>query len=109
MDAGQLDRRITLERQGAETDDGYTTVPGEWGTLAEVWAKLMPMSGAERLAALQNAAFANCRFQIRKSTQVADLNAKDRLVFENVAYDIANVRPEGRAFLVIDAVARNDG
>jgi SPP1 family predicted phage head-tail adaptor len=108
MDAGQLDRRITLQR-ATETDNGYATVQSAWVDLASVWAKLMPMSGAERLAALENAAFANARFLIRKSTDVADLNAKDRLVYGSVNYDIANVREEGRGFLVIDAVARNDG
>jgi SPP1 family predicted phage head-tail adaptor len=95
MDAGELDRKITLQRQGADFDNGLGTEPGEWATLASVWAKLMPMSGAERLAALENAAFASVRFLIRKSS--------------DVAHNIVNVREDGRAFLVIDAVARGDG
>jgi SPP1 family predicted phage head-tail adaptor len=109
MDAGELDRKITLQRQGADFDNGLGTEPGEWATLASVWAKLMPMSGAERLAALENAAFASVRFLIRKSSDVEDLNAKDRLLFNTVAHNIVNVREDGRAFLVIDAVARGDG
>lgn len=104
MDAGELDRRITLQRV-SETDDGYGTVAGAWNDIATVWAKLMPMSGAERLAALQNQAHANTRFKIRKSSDVEDLNPKDRLLFDDTAYDIASVRLEGRGFLVIDAVA----
>ena len=107
MDAGELDRRITLQR-ASETEDGYGTVTGDWADIATVWAKLMPMSGAERLAASENAAFANVRFKIRKSSDVSDLNAKDRLVFDSVTHNIANVRQEGRSFLVIDAVARAD-
>lgn len=108
MDAGELDRRITLQR-ASETDDGFTTAQGDWSDLATVWAKLMPMSGAERLAASENAAFANVRFKIRKSTDVADVSSKDRLVFDSLMHNIVNVRPDGRAWLVIDAVARNDG
>lgn len=109
MDAGELDRRIVLWR-APEIDDGFQKRL-DWDNaapIATVWAKLMPMSGAERLAASENAAFANVRFKIRKSSDVADLNAKDRLVFDSVTHNIANVRPEGRAFIVIDAVARND-
>lgn len=112
MDAGQLDRKITLQRQGADVDNGLGTEPGEWATLATVCARLMPMSGAERLAALENAAFASARFMIRKSSDVEDLNAKDRIEYpvgSEAYHNIVNVREEGRAFLVIDAVARGDG
>ena len=111
MDAGELDRRITLQRQGAETDDGYTTLPGAWEDLADVWAKLMPLAGAEKVAALENAGSARRKFKVRKSTAIADLNAKDRIEYpigsENY-HDIVDVAPLGRAFLIIDAVARND-
>jgi SPP1 family predicted phage head-tail adaptor len=108
MDAGKLDRRVTLQRQGAETDNGFGTVPGAWATLATVWAEMVPMSGSERIAAAENAALANVRFRIRKSVPVADLNAKDQLVFGGLTHDIANVRLDGRAYLIIDAVARGD-
>lgn len=108
MDAGELDRRITLQR-AAETDNGYGTVTDSWTDIATVWAKLMPLSGAERLAAAENAAFANARFKIRKSSDVSDLTSADRLIFDDLTHNITNVRQDGRAFLVIDAVARNDG
>jgi SPP1 family predicted phage head-tail adaptor len=107
MDAGEFDRRITLQRK-TEIDDGLATVAGAWADIACVWAKLIPMSGKEILAAAENAAFANARFKIRRGSQWSDLNASDRLMFEDKAHDIVSVRSEGRGFYLIDAVARGD-
>lgn len=108
MNAGELDRRITLQRL-TETDDGYGTVASGWNTLATVWAKLMPILGAEKLQALENAGTARRKFKIRRSPTVVDLNAKDRLVYNDVNHDIADVSEMDRDFLIIDATVRNDG
>jgi SPP1 family predicted phage head-tail adaptor len=107
MDAGEFDRRILLQRR-TELDDGLATVPGGWSDIATVWAKLIPMSGKEILAAAENAAFANVRFKIRRDSNWSDLNATDQLMFEDKAHDIVSVRSEGRGFYLIDAVARGD-
>jgi SPP1 family predicted phage head-tail adaptor len=107
MDAGEFDRRITLQRK-TELDNGYETEVSGWSDIATVWAKLIPMSGKEILAAAENAAFANVRFKIRRDTIWSDLNATNRLMFEDEAHDIVSVRSEGRGFFLIDAVARGD-
>ena len=114
MDAGEFDRRILLQRK-VEFDDGLSTVTEGWSDIANVWAKLIPMSGKEILAAAENAAFANARFKIRNDSLWSDLNATDRLLFgtsaqhpEGVPHDIVSVRSEGRGFFLIDAVARGD-
>jgi SPP1 family predicted phage head-tail adaptor len=107
MDAGEFDRRITLQRK-VEADDGFATVTEGWSDIATVWAKLIPMSGKEILAAAENAAFANARFKIRRDSIWSDLNATDRLMFEEKAHDLISVRSEGRGFYLIDAVARGD-
>jgi SPP1 family predicted phage head-tail adaptor len=101
MDAGEFDRRITLRRK-VEADNGYSTV------LATVWAKMVPMSGKEILAAAENAAFANVRFKIRRDSLWSDLNATNRIMFEDREHDIVSVRSEGRGFFLIDAVVRGD-
>ena len=108
MDAGELDRRITLQRL-SETDDGFGTVASSWSTLATVWAKLMPVLGQEKLQALETTGTARRKFKIRKSSDVADLSAKDRLVYGGDNHDIWDVSELGREFLVIDAMVRNDG
>ena len=108
MSAGEFDRKLTLQRK-TTADDGYSTVATDWEDIATVWAKLIPMSGKEMLAAAENAAFANVRFKIRRDSLWSDLNASDRLLFETKPHDIVSVRQEGRGFYLIDAVARGDG
>lgn len=107
MDAGELDRRITLQRL-TETDDGYGTVADSWADLATVWAKLMPVLGAEKLAAQEVGGTARRKFKIRRSSAVTDLTAKDRVVYSGVNHDIWDVSEMGRDFLIIDAMVRND-
>ena len=107
MDAGQLDRRVTLER-ATEADDGYATSVSGWQPVASVWAKLVPISGAEMIAAGETAAFNRIRLKIRRDSQWSDLNATDRLTFDDKAYNILSVRSEGRAYYLIDAVVRGE-
>jgi SPP1 family predicted phage head-tail adaptor len=107
MDAGQLDRRVTLER-ATETDDGYATEVSGWQTIASVWAKLVPISGAEMVAAGETAAFNRVRLKIRRDSLWSDLNSADRLTFEDRNYNILSVRSEGRSFYLIDAAVRGD-
>lgn len=107
MDAGQFDRRIVLQR-AVTVDDGLTTVISGWEPLATVWAKYIPISGAEMLAAGETASFNRVRFKIRNDSLWSDLNATDRLTFDDKEYNIDAVRSEGRGFFLIDAVARGE-
>lgn len=108
MDAGQLDRRITLQRM-TEIDDGYATSPSTWETLATVWAQLMPLSSVERAAAGENAAFGKATFRIRRDSSWSDLNATDRVQYDGRSFNILGVREDGRGFYMVDCVARGDG
>ena len=109
MRAGELDRRITLQRQGAAVDDGYTSKAGVFAELATVWAKLMPLSGAERAAAGELNASAKVTFMVRRQPALDSLNAKDRLLYNGRVHDILFVRELGREGLLIDTAARADG
>jgi head-tail adaptor len=100
--------RITLQRRGAETDDGFTKRPGTWQPLAAVWAELLPLWLSEYAAAGETAAFQRARFKILKDSRWADLNAKDGLIADR-EYDILGVSEAQRGWLMIDAVARGDG
>ena len=103
----ELDRRIAIER-ATLTDDGFGKVHA-WTPLATVWAKSMPLSDGERWRAGSIGATATHRFRIRYSSQVADLNPKDRLVFEGRVFDITGVKELGRREgLEITASARAD-
>ena len=106
MRAGNLDRKITLQRF-SETRDAYNAPVLSWATLAIVWAAFEPVSDGERLRADEVAASATARFRIRYSTTVDGLNPKDRVLYEAVVFDILHVKPMGRRVgLEITARAR---
>lgn len=109
MQAGNLDRKVTLERF-TTTRDVYNAPVQNWTTLATVSAAFEPLSDGERFRASETGATATARFRIRYSTTVASLNAKDRLTFEGTAYAILHVKQLGRRNgIEITATARADG
>lgn len=108
MQAGNLDRRIVLQRFTSTRDD-YNEEVRTWTTLATRSASYEPLSDGERLRASEVGATASARFVIRHSTAVADLDPKDRLVFDGVTYAILHVKELGRREgIEITAVARAD-
>lgn len=109
MDAGQLDRRITLQRQAVATDDGFTTLPGDFEELAVVWARFIPLTGAERAQASQTQAFGKANWEIRKDTLWADLNANDRIVdSDGRVFNILNVTFPRREWMFVESIAPSD-
>lgn len=111
MDAGDFDRRITLQRLGVAVDDGFTKTPGAWGTLAIVWAQIVPYSrpSKEHLAATEMSAESYLIFRIRRDAAWADLSAKDQILYNGHVHNITFVREDGRFYFVIDTVVRGDG
>lgn len=109
MNAGKLDRRITLQRFTATQDEGSGEEVETWATLATVWASKRDVSDGERVAAAEVQAEVTTRFQIRWSSEVADLSAKDRLVCEGVTYAITGTKELNRhEGIEITAARRND-
>lgn len=108
MKAGELNRRITIERATFTTNALNEKVPS-WTTLATVWASKKDVSDSERIAAAEVRASITTRFQIRLSDIVADLNAKDRISFQGRIYEIFAVKEIWRnTGLEITAAARVD-
>lgn len=108
MKAGDLDRRIAIER-ATETQDDFGEPIQTWATLATVWASKEDIRDTERFMAQQVGAEVTTRFQIRYSATVASVNPKDRVVYDGRVYDIAGVKEIGRREgLEITAVARAD-
>lgn len=108
--AGDLNRRITLERATVNKDEFNSDIE-TWGTLATVWASYEPIRDGEKFRAGETAAGLSARFVIRHSSQVADLNPTDRLVFKGVTYAILNVKETGgrNVGLEITCAGRADG
>lgn len=111
MDAGSLDRRVTLLRAGTVTDDYGDEVDG-FTELATVWASVRPSPGTERLASAENAATAPTVITIRYGRGVADLSPRDRIEYpvgSGRMFDIKSVVELGRRDgLQIAAVGRAD-
>ena len=103
-----MDRRVTIQR-ATLTDDGFSTGPSAWVTVATVAASKSEISDAERSASQALGAVATTRFVIRYSLAVADVNPKDRLVCEGRTYDVSGVKEPGRREgLEITAARRAD-
>jgi SPP1 family predicted phage head-tail adaptor len=106
LQAGKLDRRICIKRN-YPTKDGYNADVDDWRELATVWAARLNISDGERFRAGETMATLSARFQIRWSPSVADVDPRDRIVFEGRTFDIAGVKELGRREgLEITAAAR---
>lgn len=106
LDAGDLDRRITIRRVVSETPDGVGGKAQVWGDVVTVWAKAQPISDGERWRAGQSqvTATATHRFRIRWGVGVTPL---DRVRFEGREFEISGVKEIGlRVGQEITAVAR---
>lgn len=111
MNAGVLNRRIVIERQTTGRDDYGGVTQGTWETLATVWARRSDASDAETFAAGEKSATRKTRWLVRSSTVSLTFNAKDRLVYKSANYEIIGIKEatrDGRAFLEITTVVRND-
>lgn len=108
MQAGRMDRRITIERFTV-TKNAFNEDVEAWAPLVTVWASKEDIRDGERWAAAEVSAEITTRFRIRYSSQVADVNPKDRLLFDGREYNIVAVKEIGRREgLEITAAARAD-
>ena len=106
MDAGRLDARIAI-RRATVTADAFNEPAETWATLATVAAQAVPVMDGERWQAGQTIAQQSYRFTIRWSLGVADVNPRDRIVYDGRTYDIGGVKDIGRnAWREITATAR---
>jgi SPP1 family predicted phage head-tail adaptor len=110
MSAGDLDRRITIQRARV-TLNGFNEPIETWDDLVSVRAKRTDASATEAYRAQEVGAQISARFKIRHSSEVADIRPRDRIVFNDREYNITRVsEPEGtrNRWIEIDAVARAD-
>lgn len=110
MRIGDLDRIITLQRATVSQVGGEFNEDIEaWSTLATVYAAKSDVSAGEAMRAQEVGAQLSARFTIRRSSEVSDLNERDRLVFDGNVFNITGVREIARnRWLEIDAVRRHD-
>ena len=91
INAGQLDRRVTIEQRSVARDAaGGETVT--WSTRAEVWGSRRDITGRDRIRADQKVVEASASFLIRWRSDIA---STDRLVCDGVTYDIQHMAEMG--------------
>ena len=88
MEAGKLDRRITIQ-QATVTRGAGGGETRTWANLATVWANVRPMSGREFTAG-QQLGEVTTTFQIRYRSDVVE---KMRVSYDSKTYNIRAVLP----------------
>lgn len=105
MRAGQLDRRINIERTFSTLDEFGRDVPA-WNTIAKVWAQVEFGAGTETRATMEVAAEQRRTFRIR---WLSGLLSTDRIVYEGKSWDILDIAELGRRDgLLVTGIARVD-
>lgn len=66
---GRMAERITVQTN-TETTDTQGGRAASWGTLATVWAELVPMGASERLQAQAMGSTTSLRFRVRRRVDV---------------------------------------
>lgn len=92
MDAGKLDRRITVERATTTTNAFGEEIP-TWAPLGTVWASVEWVKDGERLRAAEVAASVEVRFQIRWGLGVT---VEDRVIYDGHVLEVSGVKELGR-------------
>lgn len=103
MEAGKLDRRLTLRRAVPELDDLGEPVTDEFGTpivnwtdIGTVWASKEDVRDVERVRAQQVGASLTTRFQIRPLADGARPSVKDHVICEGIEYEVGAVKEIAR-------------
>jgi len=100
-----MDRRITIQRPGPSTDDGYTTKPGELVDYYSCSAKWMPAKGRETFENIGREALSFGVFAIRRNPTSAAIRATDKVSYGGLVWDIVNVMERDRDGIELMVVA----
>lgn len=105
MQAGRLNRRVTLQQPGTTTDELGQPIPG-WTDVATVWGDVRLRSGLESIKAGAVVSTVQASVRIRYRTGI---NAGMRVLVDSVPYEVLAVQPDvgGREYvdLVCQVVA----
>lgn len=103
MQAGKLDRKISIQRRADTLDDHGQPIPAWTQIGAYRWSRKEPVNGSERFASDQFIGREQNTFEVRWTEDLADLNPKDRIVYpvtdtpaDNEIYEIMAVHEMGR-------------
>ncbi|MEG3177047.1 phage head closure protein [Sphingomonas sp. RB3P16] len=106
LDAGELDRRVVVERATTETDD-YGGEVKTWSQWCKPWAKITYGRAEERRQAAQEEASLVATFRVRDNAKTSDIRTTDRIVYENAVWDISSNVPFNRTGRDITAIRKS--
>lgn len=89
--AGDLDRRITIQRYTSTTNDFNEEVKS-WADLTTVWAMRRDASDGERVTAGKEGAFLMSRFTVRSSSKTRTVTPADRLSYDGAVWNIRGAK-----------------
>ena len=96
MRIGKLDRKITIQFRSISQND-YGEAVAAFSSSASVWAMLESKPrGKENVRDGLETSQQNVNFLIRYSTDVSDVTAGDRVLYNSQYYDIESVQEVGR-------------
>lgn len=106
--SGSLNRRATFQR-ATVTFNSFNEEVETWSTLASVFINRRDASAGESYKAQEVGGQLSIRFTIRYSSDVADLNPRDRVLYNGAVYNITGVREIMRnRWMEVDAVIQPD-
>ncbi len=115
MKAGKLDKRLDIE-QPITTQDGAGSPVVSWLAVGTVWASIEPIieriKGREAMTANQNLAIMDTRIKVRAHPLLSSINAKWRVKYNGVIYNIvsvANIELGNREIELMCVSGANDG
>lgn len=97
LDAGTLNRKITIQNKGDGTDDWGTPLPNVWVDVCKPWASIKSLSGLGTIKADAQTSVVKASIRIRYRTDIA---AGMRALHGATVYDIKAVLQDhaGREF-----------
>jgi SPP1 family predicted phage head-tail adaptor len=108
--AGKLDRIVTFQR-AVVSYNAFNEQIETWELLVKVSGGKRDASSSEGFRAQEVGAQLTTRFMVRRVPALADLNPRDRVIFDGKIYNITGVREPAdtrNAWLELDAVVRDD-
>lgn len=103
--AGQLREKATFEREGAGVDE-LGDSDGSWSVLGTRYVRMVPLRGAEGVAAMALEASFNYRLEMRTSAFAKSITEADRAVVNGVPHQIRSIRPTEKPGMIYLHVER---
>lgn len=96
MNAGDLDRRVTLLRRVRGAQNGFGEASEIWTDVTTVWAQKLEVRDAERVQAQAVGVAISLRLRVRWSSATSAMARGDRVRFEGAVYSVEEIKEVGR-------------